>query len=179
MCPILSHSRHSATLFRRATPSHSFQMQIPARPSKPELRSATREAQPPEQPFSHASEHGEAFTASFRPGPQLTWGPCHLPPGSEISRLTAVERLWAVQQTLEALGFTSAAGVLLTELSTGGKHQLVWASAPNTSSAKAKHSKFTTQLLPTQSLATQSFSRMTALWNMLNSAATAHSQSFC
>ena len=82
-------------------------------PAHPELRSTTREAQSPE-PFSHASEHDEAFTAG-------AWSPCHLPPPSEISRLTAVERLWAVQQTLEAFGFTSVADVLLTELSTGGR----------------------------------------------------------
>ena len=58
---------------------------------------------------------------SFHPGPHLTCGPCHLLPPSEISRSTAVERLWAVQQTLEASGSTPVADAPLTELSTVGR----------------------------------------------------------
>ena len=99
----------------------------------------------------------EAFTTG-------AWSPCHLPPPSETSRLTAVERLWVLQRTLEALGFAPVAGVGLTERSAAGKHQQVWASAPNAASTKAKRSKFSAQLLPTQSGSTKSFSRLTTLW---------------
>ena len=49
------------------------------------------------------------------------WSPCHLPSPEAIWRLTLVERLWAVQQTLQAFEFTSVGEVLLAELAAGGR----------------------------------------------------------
>jgi hypothetical protein len=50
----------------------------------------------------------------------IAWLQCHRPRQQEISKLTPIERLWAVQQTLEAFQFNLNANALLLELKVGG-----------------------------------------------------------
>jgi len=59
----------------------------------------------------------------------MAWSTWYQPGLQEISKLTPIERLWAVQQTLEAFQFDSVADALLLELKVGscqsvavGKH---------------------------------------------------------
>jgi hypothetical protein len=69
-----------------------------------------------EEPFSEFERHQLDIP--------IAWSPCHLPRQQEISKLTPIERLWAVQQTLEAFQFDSIADALLLELKVGGRESV-------------------------------------------------------
>lgn len=73
--------------------------------------------------FSHALAPQTIVELGVHASPapsHLTWSPCHLPAKPVIDQATEAERLWVVQQTLKAFGFSSVADVLLTQLRVDG-----------------------------------------------------------
>jgi len=69
-----------------------------------------------EQPFSEFERHQLDIP--------IAWSPCHLARQQEIFKLTPIERLWAVQQTLEAFQFDSIADAVLLQLKVGGRESV-------------------------------------------------------